>query len=411
MGGIPSNTQRDISPSEQLRRDRLLTLRESRCYRCIDRFLQLVLFHIRRFEGVKAIVQNPMALDSFVEFLSSHILDDDIDPIICSMSNYEKLEPMKLSKVLSALKDSLKHAFSDSLSNDQEESSSTQKLVQFCCEVLPKYLQSDFYDDWRAKETLRIAFSISQKELTECTLPELYCSPAALDSDSVCPSDPLCISTTAFIVPPIIEVAVQSCTTSVDSVPLPQVVQLNSEQIMHRQSSMISQALSSCEPMAVPRLLRSDGWLTAFITAAETLPIGITLSVVSKHRQGYPVVYVNKTFQDVCGYKREEVVGERFGFMQGADTQLRPEASDGVERITLALATATPTVVSLSSQRHGLPFSSVVGVKPIKDQWRTYRYVIGIHTETAKENKVAECVSFVNSLLELLPEVSHRSDG
>eukprot|EP01041_Mallomonas_annulata_P014109 gene14109-30025_t len=398
MGGIPSQVPKLVDNQSKVLKSSL-SQRECRAFSSVDRFIQLLLLQVRREDGMKAIVLNPIALESFVQFLSSHALDN-CDQIMSLITN-DHQEPLTLSNISGVLKNVLEKTYlfpSTQTSVDQDNCDKSPHLMMMCCEVLPQYLLSDYYDDWRTKETMKIKLSHDDNLLTECTLPDLE-SFTSCDSTEKISQTP----TTASLVFPLVEASIA---TSVRSKLSSVATTIHVEAIQTRQPSIRSLALSSCDPVEVPTLLKGSGWLTAFITAAETFPIGISVSVVCKQRPGYPVIYVNNSFTTTAGYKREDIIGERFGFMQARGTRLLPESNDGVERITLALGTAVSTVVALkSSTLAGIKFTSIVGVKPILDEWTNYRYVIGIHLQTTFDERVQENLKFVHSIVDVLPHI------
>jgi PAS domain-containing protein len=58
--------------------------------------------------------------------------------------------------------------------------------------------------------------------------------------------------------------------------------------------------------------LNADGmvWLDSILELVETIPICFTMSSARADRPGFPLVYVNKAFERLTSYKREEVIGQ-----------------------------------------------------------------------------------------------------
>jgi PAS domain-containing protein len=70
----------------------------------------------------------------------------------------------------------------------------------------------------------------------------------------------------------------------------------------------------------ISRLLGSESWLAALVAAAEGLALSFSLATAHRDRKGFPLLYVNKYFEKLTGYPRNEVIGRNCKFLQGIDT-------------------------------------------------------------------------------------------
>eukprot|EP01041_Mallomonas_annulata_P002106 gene2106-4114_t len=409
MGGFSSSTFQNNTKGD-LQEFRHMTLRESRSVRAVDMFLQLTLSQLRREECIKSVVENPIALDTFVQFLSLKILQSK-DNIFESL----KIDidgSMTLGNISNLLTNELKESFSSAaVLNGNIQTS--QKLIQFVYEWFPKYLQSEYFNDWRVKEAWKVMFSSNESMSLECTLPELQImdgegSDKHIKTNAQFMGKGNFATVDAKIIDPITIIEKQksifSASGSLRVEADAAMLHIDADQI--DPVSVIEQAVHSCDPIEVSRLLKSDGWLTVLITAAENLPIGISLSIVSRERPGYPVIYVNKHFEEKSGYKREDVIGEKFGFMQRSGSSLLPEGEESRDRLSTSLAMAEANVVALKSRRrNGTSFTTIVGLKPVVDKWLNYRYVIGIHLELPTVEKTETSLQLIKYLISTLPEI------
>lgn len=57
------------------------------------------------------------------------------------------------------------------------------------------------------------------------------------------------------------------------------------------------------------------------LTAMKSCSEGISIADMSYDDQ--PLIYVNKTFEDITGYTSDEILGKNCRFLQGADYQKR----------------------------------------------------------------------------------------
>eukprot|EP01035_Chromulina_nebulosa_P019237 gene19237-25088_t len=64
-----------------------------------------------------------------------------------------------------------------------------------------------------------------------------------------------------------------------------------------RESDLSVRAFLSIDTVELGRILGSQSWLNALLAAAEGLPVSFCLSSARKDRKGFPVLYVNKSFE------------------------------------------------------------------------------------------------------------------
>ena len=64
------------------------------------------------------------------------------------------------------------------------------------------------------------------------------------------------------------------------------------------------------------RLLDSTAWLKSLLASIESLPVCVSLAAASKDLRGFPLIYVNESFETTTGYDREEIIGQNCKFLQ-----------------------------------------------------------------------------------------------
>ena len=57
-------------------------------------------------------------------------------------------------------------------------------------------------------------------------------------------------------------------------------------------------------------------WFNRMIKIVENIPLCVTISNAKKNIMGFPLLYVNKHFENMTGYKREDIIGKNCNFLQ-----------------------------------------------------------------------------------------------
>jgi diguanylate cyclase (GGDEF)-like protein/PAS domain S-box-containing protein len=135
---------------------------------------------------------------------------------------------------------------------------------------------------------------------------------------------------------------------------------------------------------------------------------GIVIAEAEPH--GWPISYVNEAFEQLTGYRAEEVIGQNLKLLQGPETD--PET---VAEMGAALRAGEECWVTVRNYRHdGSAFWNEVFLMPVPDEAGVVRRYIGIqHDETARVTaaaELAEAESRYRRLIETIPAVTYISD-
>lgn len=115
-------------------------------------------------------------------------------------------------------------------------------------------------------------------------------------------------------------------------------------------------------------------------------PSSQSLSLADCRRPDCPLVYVNKGFEQMTGYTKEEVIGTNCRFLQGPDTDRHT-----VERIREAIAEGSSLIVDLLNHRKdGSRFWNRLSLRPVRTSSGVLTHFIGIQSEITRMKELEE---------------------
>lgn len=85
-----------------------------------------------------------------------------------------------------------------------------------------------------------------------------------------------------------------------------------------RLCTAVLRVAQSLQEKEIEEILESGNWMSGFISTVEDLDLCVSLSKVES---SFPLIYVNKAFEQLTGYGREEVLGKNCRFLQCAQTE------------------------------------------------------------------------------------------
>ncbi|MFP4499741.1 MAG: PAS domain-containing protein [Candidatus Hydrogenedentota bacterium] len=111
---------------------------------------------------------------------------------------------------------------------------------------------------------------------------------------------------------------------------------------------------------------------------------GITIADCSQ--PDLPLIYVNRGFERLTGYSREEVLGRNCRFLQGPAT-----ASDALDTIRKAIEKgAACTVELLNHRKDGATFWNRLALTPLRDDKGVLTHYVGIQSDVSERVRAQE---------------------
>lgn len=147
--------------------------------------------------------------------------------------------------------------------------------------------------------------------------------------------------------------------------------------------------------------LEEYNWFKNIISITENIPISITISSSRKENFGFPLVYVNKQFEKMTGYNRNEIIGLNCKFLQPIIPILQEETQHKLIKNCLKLGFPTSVIIT-NIKKNGSIFNNLITLKPVIDEDGKYLYCIGIQTEIIKEHVNKIDIQNITDLINIL---------
>lgn len=111
-----------------------------------------------------------------------------------------------------------------------------------------------------------------------------------------------------------------------------------------------------------------------------------SVSLCDLARPDAPLIYVNRGFEHLTGYTRDEVVGRNCRFLQGADTDRAT-----VQQIRSSVTAGQPLIVDLLNYRKdGSRFWNRLSLRPVRAADGALTHIIGIQSDMTRLKDIEE---------------------
>ena len=142
-------------------------------------------------------------------------------------------------------------------------------------------------------------------------------------------------------------------------------------------------------------------WFKNLITMVENIPICITISSAKKEHWGFPLVYINKHFETMTGYNKNEIIGNNCKFLQ-LDEPI-PEETPQHALLCKSLSEGSSTSIIITNvKKNGALFYNLLSLKPVFDAEGNYVYCIGVQTEITSDTISQTRTQYIIDVLNIL---------
>lgn len=145
------------------------------------------------------------------------------------------------------------------------------------------------------------------------------------------------------------------------------------------------------DPGIIPQVLSSilDSCVNGITLADPDLP-------------DMPIVYANKAFETISGYRQDEVVGKNCRFLQGEDRD-----QEARFRIRAAIDEFQPIEVTLRNYRkNGELFFNHLALTPLFDREGKLIYYLGVQYDVTRQIQAEEEISKLSETLDKVTRLS-----
>ena len=115
---------------------------------------------------------------------------------------------------------------------------------------------------------------------------------------------------------------------------------------------------------------------------------------------GFPLIYVNKSFETMTGYERSIIIGKNCKFLQPEEPPRKEILQYVLMRNSLEMAKPVSVVIT-NYKANGTPFYNLLALKPILDKNGNYLFVLGIQTEIKTELNTTDIKNVID-LIDIL---------
>ncbi len=141
-------------------------------------------------------------------------------------------------------------------------------------------------------------------------------------------------------------------------------------------------------------------WFNRMITIVENLSLCVTIANAKKNILGFPLLYVNKYFEKMTGYRREDIIGKNCNFLQPDEPPRKEELQYVLMKNSLEVSKPVSVIIT-NYKVDGTPFKNLIALKPVSDRYGNYIFVIGIQTEVTEELNLTDIKNVID-LIDIL---------
>lgn len=127
------------------------------------------------------------------------------------------------------------------------------------------------------------------------------------------------------------------------------------------------------------------------------------VSLADPDLEDMPLVYINKAFEDITGYSREETLGRNCRFLQGSDRD-----QEQIEKLREAIKNKVQVEVTLRNyKKNGELFHNHLKMMPLFDSNGNLLYFLGVQHDATEQIKAEEEIKRLKELAQNMENGSH----
>eukprot|EP01041_Mallomonas_annulata_P012733 gene12733-26818_t len=391
MGGIISH-EKKVVDEHHIQKHR----NEDEAMSAIEEFLRKAFEKSPSIEALQTIVKNNRARQLFFDFLRN--AEEMSNPIQTADNSESSTGSYPMAFFLNKLMKI--HKEDDIVTGDSPEDISYRLKV---LDLFPKFISSEYYDTWRKDEIVRAFDIVNNPPNLLTTIPDIVMAEPSAFMGKKLVSANACYSKSNRDLACHVQLCLEINTFPLISIPTSSSPATLAFTDFDR-GDTVDDVLATIDHFELPIIMRMDSWMFLLLSAMENIPISFSIATASSHRLGFPLVFVNKYFEVLTGYKRCDVIGETARFLQRNQSGQRMCETDSVNRMSYSLRNAHPTIVKITNYRkNGDSYHAFVAMKPIFDVNGEYRYVVSIQFDVTDDKAVDRARVLTDSLMKSIP--------
>lgn len=165
--------------------------------------------------------------------------------------------------------------------------------------------------------------------------------------------------------------------------------------------NILVEGLMSIYGDAYGEITKYQSWLRNVILMVENINISVSITTVDEKQA---LIYVNKAFEALTLYSREEIVGKNCKFLQGEF----PSIYEKTARQTMAHTIASKhfcKVLLTNYKKDGTKFRNLLMLFPIKNVKQDLCFYMGLQCDISSEITSFNHVMKMEDLMTILPKV------
>lgn len=168
--------------------------------------------------------------------------------------------------------------------------------------------------------------------------------------------------------------------------------------------------LYSIDNNGYEKIITHPKWLKDVILLVENVPVSVSISLREKIKNiTHPLVYVNKSFETLTGYKRNEIVGKNCNFLQGTihedENTTKLEISNKLKEGSFCKFLMT------NYKNDGTAFRNFIILFPIKYECGEILYFIGLQCDITNPKTPYNYITFMDELYNIIPKIINKDDN